>query len=38
VTELKAVSKTLTVGDRVVILANKASDGSLSASQALITK
>jgi hypothetical protein len=38
VTELKPVSKTLTVGDRVVILANKASDGSLSASQALITK
>lgn len=38
VTEIKPVSKTLTAGDRVVILAKKATDGSLSASQALITK
>jgi hypothetical protein len=37
VTEIKPVSKQLTAGDHVVVIAKKASDGTLSASKALIT-
>jgi hypothetical protein len=36
VTEIKAVSKQLAAGDRVVIVAKKQSDGSLVSTQALI--
>jgi hypothetical protein len=37
VTEIKPVSKSLAAGDRVVVIAKKASDGTLSAGKALIT-
>jgi Domain of unknown function (DUF5666) len=37
VTELKATTKTLAVGDQVYIMARKAADGSLSAQKALLT-
>jgi hypothetical protein len=37
VTELKATTKTLAVGDQVYLIARKAADGSLSARKALLT-
>jgi hypothetical protein len=38
VTEIKVVSKALAAGDRVVIPATRAADGSLSTNRALLTR